>query len=79
MMGVAMIAHHIVYVSYLPPRRQFTAHRDGLPGISASSLPELRARVAEACPEAKIVLSLSRAARVEVARRKGAPVEIGWT
>jgi hypothetical protein len=75
-----MIAHHVVvYVSYLPPRRQFMAHREGLPSLSASSLPELRARVAEACPEAKVVLSLSRAARAEIARRKGEPVEIGWT
>jgi hypothetical protein len=75
-----MIARHIVvYVSYLPPRRQFTAHREGLPSLSAGSLPELRARVAEACPEAKVVLSLSRAARAEVARRNGAPVEMGWT
>jgi hypothetical protein len=77
---VTMIGNHVVvYVSYLPPRRQFTAHREGLPGISASSLPELRARVAEACPEAKVVLSLSRAARTEVARRRGAPVQLGWT
>ena len=69
-----MIANHIVvYVSYLPPRRLFTAHRDGLPGISASSLPELRARVAEACPEAKVVLSLSRAARAEMARAGRVP------
>jgi hypothetical protein len=75
-----MIANHIVvYVSYLPPRREFTAHREGLPSLSASTLPELRSLVAEACPEAKVVLSLSRAARAEMARRKGGPVEIGWT
>jgi hypothetical protein len=75
-----MIAHHIVvYVSYLPPRRQFTAHREGLPEISAGSLPELRSLVAEACPAAKVVLSLSRAARAEVARRNGASVDMGWT
>jgi len=37
-----MIARHVVvYVSYLPPRRQSTAHREGLPSLSASSLPEL--------------------------------------
>ena len=75
-----VIAHHVVvYVSYLPPRRQFTAHREGLPSLSASSLPELRSLVAEACPEAKVVLSLSRAARAEVARRKGVQMQMGWT
>ena len=75
-----MIARHlVVYVSYLSPRRQFTAHREGLPSLSASTLPELRSLVAEAYPEAKVVLSLSRAARAEIARRKGEPVEIGWT
>jgi len=72
-----MIANHlVVYVSYIPRCRQFAAHREGLPGISASSLPELRARVAEACPEAKVVLSLSRAARAEIARRRGAPEDV---
>jgi hypothetical protein len=74
-----MIARHtVVYVSYLPPLRQFTAHREGLPCLSASTLPELRSLVAEACPEAKVVLSLSRAARVEVARRKGEALQVGW-
>ena len=75
-----MIAHHIVvYVSYLPTPRQFTAHRDGLPGISAGSLPELRAKVAAAVPpEQKFTLSLSRAARAEMARRRGVPVQAGW-
>jgi hypothetical protein len=75
-----MIARHtVVYVSFILPQRQFTAHREGLPNLSASSLPELRSLVAEACPEAKVVFSLSRAARAEVARRNGAPVEMGWT
>jgi hypothetical protein len=69
----------IVYVSYLPPRRSFVTHREGVGEISASSLSELRARVAEMSRETKIVLSLSRGARAEVARRRGVPVPGGWT
>ena len=76
-----MIANHVVvYVSYIPPSRLFTAHREGLPSLSAGSLPELRARVAAAVPpEQKFTLSLSRAARAEVARRRSEPVQVGWT
>jgi hypothetical protein len=47
--------------------------------ISASSLSELRAKLAEMRPDAEFRFALSRAAKVEVARRRGVPVAMGWT
>jgi hypothetical protein len=69
----------VIYVSFTLRPKRFVAHRDGLPEISASSLPELRALLAEAHGGAAVRLHLSRGARAEVLRRRsGAPVEIGW-
>jgi len=48
-----------VWISYIPRRRSWTAHRDGLPEIAAPSLPELRALLAEACGGASAALSWS--------------------
>jgi len=72
-------AQHLGDALYIPPRRRFVAHREGLSEIWASDLKELRAKVAALRPEHRIVFALSRAARVEVARRRGAPVPGGWT
>jgi len=50
-----MIANHNRLISYVPqPLRHFVAHREGRGEISAPSVPELRASVAEACQEAEI-------------------------
>ena len=67
----------MVYVSYIAPRRRFVAHRLGQ--IWACDLKELRARVTELFPDAEMRFVLSRGARAEVARRNGAPVDVGWT
>jgi hypothetical protein len=70
----------MVYVSYIAPRQRFVAHREGLGQIWAADLKELRAKVTAALrPDAEIRFALSRGARAEVARRRGAPVEVGWT
>jgi hypothetical protein len=60
-----------VFISYLPPRRKFTAHHHSFNAeISAPSLGELRGAVRAAVrPEVKITFALSRAARAEQARR----------
>lgn len=62
----------VVYVSFTLRPKRFVAHRDALPEISASSLPELRALLAEAHGGAAVRLHLSRRARAEVARRRNA-------
>ena len=72
-------AQMIVFVSYVPRQRRFSAHRAGLAEVHASSLSELRAKLAAVRPEQKITMHLSRAARVEVARRRGTPLPGGWT
>jgi hypothetical protein len=70
----------IIFVSYVPRTRCWSAHCAGLDTVTAPSLPELRALLAEACGDAAVRLHVSRAARAEVLRRRnGAPVEIGWT
>jgi hypothetical protein len=71
----------IVWVSYVPRQRRWTAHRDGLPELAASSLSELRALLAEAHGGAAVRLHLSKAARAELARLRngGQPVAVGWT
>jgi hypothetical protein len=68
-----------VRVSFTLRPKRFVAHRDGLPEISASSLPELRALLAEAHGGAAVWLHLSRRARAEVGRRRGTPIAVGWT
>jgi len=67
-----------VFVSFVP-RQGFVAHRDGLPAIRAPTLKELRSEVARLRPEAEIMLSLTRGARAEVARRTHTPTPGGWT
>jgi hypothetical protein len=57
-----------IYVSFVLRPKRFVAHREGLPEISAPSLPELRALLAEAHGGAAVRLHLSRRARAEVAR-----------
>jgi hypothetical protein len=68
----------VYYVSYVPRLRSWSA-RDGQE-ITAPSLPELRALLAEAHGGAAVRLHLSRGARAELLRRKtGAVAQIGWT
>jgi hypothetical protein len=69
----------IVFVSYVPRLKRFSAHRTGLDTVTAPSVPELRARLAEVCGGAAVRLRLSKVARAEVARRRGEPVAVGWT
>jgi len=69
-----------VWISYVARTRSWSAHRAGLPDLTASSLPELRARLEEVCGGAAVRLHLSRGARAEVARRNGGtPRAVGWT
>jgi hypothetical protein len=69
----------MVWVSYIAPRRRFVAHRQGLDEVWASDLKELRTKLAAAHGGAEFRFALSRGARVEVARRRGVPIEVGWT
>jgi hypothetical protein len=69
-----------IWVSYVPRLRCFSAHREGIGTMQASSLRELLAKIAEAMPEAEIKLHLSKVARNEASRRRGTPVApVGWT
>ena len=64
-----------IYVSYIPQKRTFSAHKEGLCQVRAASLSELCKKIAEALPEAEFSLHLSKVARAEVARRKtGGPM-----
>ena len=69
-----------VYVSYVPQLRSFSAHREGLGEIRASSMRGLLARLTELWPEVELTLVLSKVAQAEVAaRRKGVPRAEGWS
>jgi hypothetical protein len=69
----------VVFVSYVPRLRRFSAHHVDLGEVHASSLPELRALLAERCGGAEIRLALSKVARAELLRRRtGGPVAVGW-
>jgi hypothetical protein len=69
-----------VWVSYIPRLRCFSAHREALGEIRASSLSELCTKIAEAQPGVEIALHLSKVAKAEVAaRRRGVPQAVGWT
>jgi hypothetical protein len=68
-----------IYVSYVPRLRSFSAHRQGLNEVRASSLPELLGRLAELWPDVQFTLHMSKVARAEVAaRRNGTPRAEGW-
>jgi hypothetical protein len=69
----------IVFVSFVPRLKRFSAHRAGLDIVTAASLPELRALLAEMTEGTEVTLHLSKVARAEVARRKGTPIAVGWT
>jgi hypothetical protein len=66
----------VIFVGY---QRRFSAHKEGLGEVQAPSLGELRAKLAAAHGGAEFRLALCRGARVEVARRRGRPIEVGWT
>ena len=67
-----------VYVSYVPRLRSFSAHREGLGEIRASSMRELLGRLTELWPDVEFTLVLSKVARAEIAaRRKGVPRQRG--
>jgi len=69
-----------VYVSYVPRLRSFSAHREGLGEVRASSMPELLAKLAGLWPDVEFALILSKVARAEIlARRNGVPRADGWT
>jgi hypothetical protein len=69
-----------VYVSYVPRLRSFSAHKEGLGEVRASSMPDLLAKLAELWPDVEFTLVLSKVARAEfAARRKGVPRAEGWT
>ena len=69
-----------VYVSYVPRLRCFSAHRDGLGEIRASSMPELLEKLATKWPHVQFELHLSKVARTECLRRKngGGPMPPQW-
>lgn len=70
----------IVWVSYVPRQRRWTAHREEMPEVTAASLPELRAALrAEVGGGPVIRLALSKVARAELLRRRtGGPMAVGW-
>jgi hypothetical protein len=63
-----------VSVSYIQRLRSFSAYKEGLGEIRASSMPELLGKLAAKWPHVQFTLILSKLARAEVsARRKGVP------
>jgi hypothetical protein len=70
----------VVDVSYVPRLRSFSAHKEGLGEIRASSMLDLLAKLAELWPDVEFSLVLSRVARAECLRRKnGVPQAEGWS
>jgi hypothetical protein len=69
-----------VFVSYVPALRSFSAHKEGMGEIGASSMPELLAKLTKLWPRVEFTLHLSKVARAEVQRRKngGGPLAPGW-
>jgi hypothetical protein len=69
----------IVFVSYVPRLKRFSAHHTELNTVTAPSLPELRARLAAVTGGAAVRLHLPKVAQAEIARSRGEPVAVGWT
>jgi hypothetical protein len=69
----------MVWISYVPRQRRWTAHRQGLPELAAPSLPALRAALREEVGGGEeIRLVLSKVARAEIFKQRGTPVAVGW-